>query len=103
MDDEMRTSGLIPGDREERWASVHTRALWSLPEGGTVALASNVPGTRDYRDLRRGAERVELDGTTPITVAHPRDLLRIADASPRQSERARAPGLRALLDRMAEM
>jgi hypothetical protein len=101
-DDEMRTGGLIAGDTEERWADVDARALWTLPEGGTVALASNVPGTWDYADLRRGAQSVELDGTTTVRVAHPRDLLRIADASPRESERARAPGLRALLDRITE-
>jgi hypothetical protein len=41
---------------------------------------------------------VELDKKTSIRVAHPRDLLRMADASPRESERARVPGLRALLD-----
>jgi transcriptional regulator with XRE-family HTH domain len=100
---EMRAGGLIANDTEERWASVDARALWTLPEGGTLALASNVPGTRDYGDLRRGARDIELDNTTAIMVAHPRDLLRIADASPGESERARAPGLRALLDRIEEL
>jgi hypothetical protein len=33
-----------------------------------------------------------------VVVAHPRDLLRIADASPREAERARVPGLQALLE-----
>jgi transcriptional regulator with XRE-family HTH domain len=102
MEGEMRNGGLVASDTDERWADVDARALWTLPEGGTIALASNVPGTGDYADLRRSAQTVELDGTTPVRVAHPRDLIRMADASPREAERARAPGLRALLDRTAE-
>jgi len=77
-----------PGDRLERG---------TLPDGGTIALASNVSGTRDYPDLRRSARTAQLDDGTSVPVAHPRDLLRMADASPRESERARVPGLRALL------
>jgi transcriptional regulator with XRE-family HTH domain len=94
---EMREAGLIPSDTNERWADVDRRAPWSLPDGGTIVLAANVPGTGDYRDLRRSARTVELDDGTSVRVAHPRDLLRMADASPRESERARVPGLRALL------
>jgi transcriptional regulator with XRE-family HTH domain len=101
MEEEMRAAGLVAGDTDERWADVDARAPWMLPEGGTIALASNVPGTGDYRDLRRSAQTVELDEATGVRVAHPRDLLRMADASPRESERARAPGLRALLDRVS--
>lgn len=93
----MRDAGLIPGDTDERWADLDRRARWTLPDGGTVALASNVPGTRDYPDLRRSAGIVQLDDGTRVPVAHPRDLLRMADASPRESERARVPGLRSLL------
>ena len=94
---EMRAAGLIPSDADERWADVDRRAPWTLPRGGTIVLASNVPGTGDYRDLRRSARMVRLDDATSIRVAHPRDLLRMADASQRDSERARVPGLRALL------
>lgn len=97
MEAEMREVGLIPNDTDERWADVDLRAPWTLPDGGTVALASNVPGTGDYADLRRSARTVQLDDGTGVPVAHPRDLLRMADASPRESERARVPGLRALL------
>jgi transcriptional regulator with XRE-family HTH domain len=94
---EMRAAGLIPSDVDERWADVDRRAPWALPDGGTIVLASHVPGTGDYRDLRRSARTVQLDDGTRIPVAHPRDLLRLADASSRESERARVPGLRALL------
>jgi hypothetical protein len=41
--------------------------------------------------------QVELDDGTTVAVAHPRDLLRMADASRRESEWARIPGLRSLL------
>jgi transcriptional regulator with XRE-family HTH domain len=96
---EMRAAGLVPIDSEERWLDVDARTLWTLPKGGTLALASKVPGTDDYRDLRRGAQEVRLDKNTGVAVAHPRDLLRMADASLHEPERARIPGLQALLAR----
>lgn len=99
MEAEMRSGGLVPADTDERWAELDARAVWMLPEGGALALASNVPGTEDYRDLRRSMRQIELDDAIRVSVAHPRDLLRMADASPRESEWARVPGLRALLDR----
>jgi hypothetical protein len=97
MEAELRAAGLIPSDVDERWADVDRRAPWALPDGGTIVLASNVPGTGDYRDLRRSARTVQLADNASIRVAHPRDLMRMADASSRESERARVPGLRALL------
>ena len=63
-----------------------------------LVVARNLPGTDDYRDLRRSACPIDLDANTSVLVAHTRDLLRIADASPRASERARVPGLQALLE-----
>jgi transcriptional regulator with XRE-family HTH domain len=98
---EMRAAGLVPIDAEERWADVDRRAPWSLRDGGTIVLASRVAGTGDYADLRRSAETVVLDDGTRFAVAHPRDLLRMADASPRASEHARVPGLRALLSHLS--
>lgn len=97
MEAQLRDAGFTPSDTDERWADIDRRAPWVLPDGGTIALASNVPGTRDYADLRRSARTVHLDDGTRVPVAHPRDLVRMADASPRESERARVPGLRALL------
>jgi hypothetical protein len=101
MEEEMRAAGLIPGDIDERWAEVDSRAIWKLPRAGR-SLWRRRARHGDYRDLRRSAQRVELDEHTRVAVAHPRDLLRIADASLRGSERERAPGLRALLDRVTE-
>ena len=96
----MRGAGLIARDTDERWADLDRRAPWVLSDGGTVTLVTNVPGTRDYPDLRRAARIVQLDDRTRVAVAHPRDIVRMADASPRESERARVPGLRALLSRL---
>jgi transcriptional regulator with XRE-family HTH domain len=102
MEREMRDGGLDPFDTDERWADVDRRAPWLLPGGGTVVLASNVPGTDDYRDLRRAARTVDLPRGEHIAAAHPRDLLRIAEASIHEDDWARAPGLRALLARSAD-
>ncbi len=99
-ENELRSAGLTAVDTEDRWADSDARRVWTLPAGGSVALASNVPGTRDYADLRRSARRVALEDGTEVPVAHPRDLLRMADASSHERERARVPGLRALLMRL---
>lgn len=97
-DRQLRAAGLVPVDVEDRWRESDSREPWTLPGGGTLAMARNVPGTGDYRDLRRSATPVTVDRRTTVLVAHPRDLLRIADASTRESERTRVPGLQALLE-----
>jgi transcriptional regulator with XRE-family HTH domain len=97
-DREFRAAGLVPVDVDDRWRESDVREPWALPGGGTVAMARNVPGSGDYRDLSRSAMPVTVDRRTSVLVAHPRDLLRIADASSRESERVRAPGLQALLE-----
>jgi transcriptional regulator with XRE-family HTH domain len=101
-EDEIRAAGLVAVASEDRWADTDARSVWRLPDGGTLAIASNVPGTGDYRDLRRSAQTFDIDAGTSVAIAHPRDLLRMADASPRETERARAPGLRALLARLTQ-
>ena len=98
IDKEMRRLALVAVDVEDRWADVDARAPWTLPKGGTLILASNLPGTSGYRDLRRNARSLRLDAKHDVLVAHPRDLLRMADASPRDTERSRISGLRALLE-----
>jgi hypothetical protein len=97
MEAELRAGGFVPADIDSRWAEIDARAPWTLPVGGVVTLAENVPGTGGYADLRRNRQTVELDPEVRIAVAHPRDLLRIADASPGAPEQAHVPGLRALL------
>lgn len=94
---EMREDRLTPIETEGRWADVDRRAHWALPDGGTIVLATETPGTTGYADLRRSAEKLELDGGMTVAVAHPRDLLRLGEASTRASARARVPGLRVLL------
>jgi transcriptional regulator with XRE-family HTH domain len=98
IDRELRAAGLVPVDVEDRWRETDAREPWTLPGGGTLVMARNLPGTGDYRDLRRSATPTSIDAKAAVIVAHPRDLLRIADASPRESERSRAPGLQALLE-----
>ena len=101
MDRELRAS-LVLVDVDDRWRDEDVREPWTLPTGGTLAMARNLPGTGDYRDLKRNSSYVDFDARTRVLVAHPRDLLRIGDASPRDSERARVPGLQALLEVTSE-
>ena len=101
-DRELRLAGSVALDVDDRWQASDLREPWTLKGGGSVALARHLAGTRDYPDLRRSASPLKLDERTTVSVAHPRDLLRIADASPRESERARVPGLQALLEVLAD-
>jgi hypothetical protein len=96
---ELRAGGFEPADSEARWRDTDRRYPWARPSGAVVTLATDVPGTNGFADLRRSAETLDMDDVTAVAVAHPRDLLRLADASPRESARARVPGLRALLSR----
>lgn len=95
---ELQAAGYVPADAPERWRDSDPREPWTSARGSTLAIAHEVPGTADFRDLRRSAQPVVLGGDATVVVAHPRDLLRIADASPRDSERSCAPGLQALLE-----
>lgn len=95
---EMRSAGLMAIDAPEPWEEFDAGASWTLPKGGVVALATSVPGVAGYKDLRRDAIEVQVDARNSVRVAHPRDLLRMADASGREGERARVPGLQALLE-----
>jgi transcriptional regulator with XRE-family HTH domain len=90
-----------PRDTEERWAADDRRATWVGRSQATLALATRIPGTDDFADLRRSARELALDDAA-LAVADPRDLLRIAEASPSEKRRARAPGLRALLAELEE-
>ena len=95
--DELNDSGLVPVDAPTRWASEDRRWPWKLRSGGSIVLASRIPGSGDFKDLRRSSRELAVDKSVVIAVAHPRDLLRLAEASARPEERSRVPGLRALL------
>ena len=99
---EMRGSNLTPVDADERWATNERREPWAIPSGGTITLVRDPPGAQGYRDLRRNATRVNLARGRGVSVAHVRDLLRMADASSRDSETLRAPALRVLLALLVE-
>jgi transcriptional regulator with XRE-family HTH domain len=98
MERALLAANLVPIDIEDRWREADAGEPWALPGGGMLVMARNLSATDDYRDLRRSASPIEVNAKTRVVVAHPRDLLRIADASPRESERARVPGLQALLE-----
>ncbi len=70
---------------------------WALSGGGELAVALEMPGTGGYRDLRRAARHVALQDTV-VALCSLRDLVRIADASPRSERRAFLPALWATLE-----
>lgn len=92
----LERAGFDPVDAPQRWAATDRRWPWVRGEAG-VSIASELPGADGFRDLRRAALEVLIDKDAKVNVAHPRDLLRLAEASARPDERARIPGLRALL------
>ena len=55
-------------------------------------------GTQGYDDLRRDARRISLGEDLDVLVASLVDLLRVAEASPEDHDRARVPALRATLE-----
>ena len=70
---------------------------WSLPGGGNLAASLTPAGTRGYSDLRRGSDLIALNDTV-LELASLRDLIRIADASPRPEHRAYLPALWSTLE-----
>jgi transcriptional regulator with XRE-family HTH domain len=93
---ELRDRGAEPTDDEERFSDVNRRWRWRLLPVGTLAVTDLLAGAGGYSDLRRDATAITVDGHE-VTVAGTRDLLRLADASPDEKDRAYAPGLRTLL------
>lgn len=90
--------GALPQAPQARWGAHHRRQPWVLPDGGQLAVLVAPAGTHGARDLRRDALAVILDASSTVLVAHPRDLLRIAYASPDDRDQAMAPSYAALLD-----
>lgn len=82
---------------DDPFMGLDARYRWPL-RGGQHLVASVEPvGSRGYRDLLRDSERMRL-GDAIVQVASLRDLIRLAEASPREYERAFTPALWATLD-----
>lgn len=104
---ELRAAGFEPLDSEARWRDIDRRHPWRRSDGTVVAIASDLPGSSGFADLRDSMVTVNLTPSMAhwsprdftVAVAHPRDLLRLADASPREAARAQVPGLQAVLSR----
>lgn len=96
---ELESKGAMATDDEERFNDVNRRWRWTLSDVDLV-VADRLAGAGDYGDLRRGAVEIPIDGQR-LKAANPRDLLRLAEASPSEADRAYAPGLRALLGSMS--
>jgi ADP-ribose pyrophosphatase YjhB (NUDIX family) len=81
---------------EDPFAGQDVTIRWSLP-GGSLAASIRLSGTRGYRDLQRACRPVALEQTV-VQIAALRDLIRVADASPRQERRIFLPALWATLE-----
>jgi transcriptional regulator with XRE-family HTH domain len=73
------------------------RREYELPNGARLRAVDAPPGTHGFRDLLRGAETVDVEGSD-LHVANVLDLLRIADASDRRTARLEALAYQAVLD-----
>lgn len=88
-----------PTDDEQRFGDSNRRWRWTL-QGAELVVVDRLAGAADYRDLKRDAVELSVDAKA-VKVAHPRDLLRLAEASGDEADRAYTPGLRALNRRLA--
>jgi transcriptional regulator with XRE-family HTH domain len=72
---------------------------WQLPVHGLELLIAPAPaGTHGYDDLRRDAITIDLARDVRVHAASMIDLVRIAEASTTEHDRARVPALRATLE-----
>lgn len=84
---------------DDPFTGLDARMAWSLP-GAQRLLASLQPaGSHGYRDLIRDAITVTF-ADAQVHVASLRDLIRLAEASPRERARAFTPALWATLDQV---
>jgi transcriptional regulator with XRE-family HTH domain len=82
---------------DDPYNGLDTTWRWPLPDSGSLAATLQPAGTSGYRDLRRAARPIAL-GDAVVELASLRDLIRIADASPRPERRAYLPALWATLE-----
>lgn len=92
----LKDRGGSPTDDDRRFSDVNRRWQWACGPGAVVVF-DHLAGAFDYRDLHRSAVTLRLEGRD-IRVAAPRDLLRLAEASSDEGDRAYVPGFRALLE-----
>ncbi|HEY7952043.1 MAG TPA: helix-turn-helix transcriptional regulator [Solirubrobacteraceae bacterium] len=89
--------GATERQTEDPYSGLDTTWRWPLPGGGSLAATLQPAGTSGYRDLHRAARPTALSDAV-VQLASLRDLIRIADASPRPERRAYLPALWATLE-----
>jgi len=87
------------GERQidDPYGGLDTAWRSTLHDGGSLVAGPRPAGTSGYRDLRRAARMIALEDAV-VQLASLRDLIRIADASPRPERRAYLPALWATLE-----
>lgn len=91
------TLGAAERQTDDPYSGLDTTWRWPLPDGGSLAATLRPAGTSGYRDLHRAARPTAL-GDAVVQLASLRDLIRIADSSPRPERRAYLPALWATLE-----
>jgi transcriptional regulator with XRE-family HTH domain len=100
--EELLDAGASPEPVQSTGDRIHVRTPWKLRHGAQLTEIATPAGTRGYRDLRRQAILVTLQPASQVLVAHPRDLLRIAEASPWPDDTSHRSAYRALLETRSE-
>jgi transcriptional regulator with XRE-family HTH domain len=84
---------------EPSTVAVDAPECWRLAGHGVELLIAPAPaGSRGYEDLRRDAITIELAEGLQVSVASLIDLVRLAEASAAEHDRARVPALRRTLE-----
>ncbi len=79
--------------------AIDTAERWQLAAHGLELLVTPAPaGSQGYEDLRRDATVIKLVKDLDVPVASLIDLVRLAEASPSDHDRARVPALRRTLE-----
>lgn len=97
----MSALGAEAAPPDDSFAGLHVIEPWSLAGDGRIGVVRRPAGTEGFRDLRRDAITIPVGRGISVLVASLIDLIRIAEASPRLSDRADAVALRATLERRA--
>lgn len=97
LEQALRSLGARRLRADARYGDLHAIERWQVDRAGGKLHAIELPaGTRGYADLAQDAERLPAaEGVAPPT-ASTLDLLRIADAAPREEDRSGSAALREL-------